>query len=349
MATKKEKSKGLRMNDNQKQKYAELFINALDSMAGAKYKKPWVTPHGGHPANYRHKKPYRGVNDLFLSLLCAMRGWKTCCFLTFDQVTEMGLQLNMVYGKDGMPELNDKGLPVFERPFPVVKKLMTVWRDGVKLSPKEYDELSDEEKEDCHKAFYNRFYNEFNLEQTNFAEVYPEQWKQLTAVPEHDYAEGVRDGVLERIIMEDGGWRCRIEFGGQEAFYSPGQDYIRLPERSQFLGDEQFYGTALHEMAHSTKKDVKRDIGGVFGSEEYAREEFVAELTSACVCSMLGIGKLLDENHVAYVASWRKALKDDTDFIPSVIDYVQTATNYILRHYDKVQKSMEAGELAIAA
>lgn len=38
--TKKEKSNGLRMNDNQKQKYAELFIGALATMESAEWSKP---------------------------------------------------------------------------------------------------------------------------------------------------------------------------------------------------------------------------------------------------------------------------------------------------------------------
>lgn len=349
MATKKENKskKGLRMNDNQKAKYAELFIGALETMESAKWSKPWVAPHQGLPANLEYKKPFKGSNRFFLSMLCAMKGWKTPFFITFDQATEMGLQLNMVYGKDGMPELNDKGLPVFERPFPVLKRLFNVYKDGVKLTMKEYDELDEEEKEKCHKAFYDKFFNEFNLEQTNFAEVYPEKWAKLTEIPKHDYQDGIKDEVLERIIMENQ-WRCDIRFEGHQAFYAPGDDHISLPERSQFLGDEKFYGTALHEMAHSTAPDVKRDLGGMFGTESYAMEEFVAELTSASVGSILGIGKLLDQNHLAYVASWRKALKDDKDFIPKVIDSVQSATNYILRHYEKVQKQMEQ-PLAIAA
>ena len=338
--------KELKMNDKQKAKYAELFISALDTMEVAKWQRPWVSPHHGEPMNYKHKKAYRGSNDFFLSLLCAVKGWKTPLFLTFDQLTDMGLKLNMKLDKDGCPEINDKGLPVFEGSFPVVKMIPTFYKDGQRITAKEYDELDEEEKAKCKKWFSLRCFPEFNLEQTNFKEVYPEKWEKLTTVPRHDYKQGTKDDVLEHIIMEDN-WRCPIRFEGHQAYYAPGGDYVCLPEREQFLGDEKFYGTALHEMAHSTAPDVKREAKGTFGSEDYAMEEFVAELTSACVCSMLGIGKLLEENHIAYVKSWRKALKGDKDFIPKVIDQVQTATNYILRYYEKQQKAMEP--IAIAA
>jgi len=72
----------------------------------------------------------------------------------------------------------------------------------------------------------------------------------------------------------------------------------------------------------------------------------VAELTSAVVCSTLGIGKLLDAQHLTYVESWRKHLRDDKDFIVRVIDDVQKATNYILRVYEE---NKQAATVRVAA
>lgn len=332
--------KMLKMNDQQKQKYAELFQTALDTMEGAEYKMPWVAPQHGEPQNYKHKRPYRGMNNFILTLLCSLKGWETPYFLTFDQLTEMGLSLNLKMGKDGMPVFRDNGMPRYEESFPVVKMLPLFYKDGERITAKEYDELDDDEKDQCRKFFTMRVFAEFNLSQTNFKEKYPDKWDKLTQTPEHEYAEGVRDDILEQMI-EGGDWRCPIEFGGSECYYSPGKDRVFLPHRTDFLGDEQFYGVALHEMAHSTAPDVHRECEGGFGTEAYAMEEFVAELSSACVCSMLGIGKLLDSNHIAYVQSWRKALKTDKDFIPKVIDQVQSATNYILRRYEATAKKME--------
>lgn len=328
------------MNDKQKAKYAELFESALDTMESANYTKPWVAPKHGEPCNYKYQKPYRGMNNFLLTLLCAINGWEVPMFLTFDQLTEMGLSLNFAMDEQGMPLFKDNGMPQFEQSFPVVKMLPTFYKDGERITPKEYDELSEEEKDECRKFFSMRAFPEFNLSQTNFKQLHPDKWETMTAIPPHEYKQGTRDEVLERMIMQ-GEWRCAIEFKGHECYYSPLRDVICLPERSHFLGDERFYATALHEMAHSTAPDVKREVKGHFGSEDYAMEEFVAELSSACVCSMLGIGKLLDENHIAYVQNWRQALHNDKDFIPKVIDDVQRATNFILRHYDAIAKQMQ--------
>ena len=341
-------AKELKMNDKQKQKYAELFIAALDTMEAGKYEMPWVSAHHGRPANYEHRKPYKGMNDFLLTLLCSLKGWETPYFLTFKQIQKLELDLNLRM-KDGMPFIDEKtGCPKYEQSFPVVKVLPTFYRNGERITAKEYDELTPEEQQECRKWFNMHAYAEFNIEQTNFKELFPEKWEALTAVPEHDYKVGTRDDVLEAIIC-GGKWRCPILFGGHEAFYSPKEDHIRLPERSRFLGDERFYSAAIHEMAHSTAKDCGRTEQGMFGDEKYAIEEFVAELTAASVCSMLGLGKLLEKNHIAYVQNWRQALREDMDIIPHVIDAIQKATNYILRCYDKVAKELHPLALPMAA
>lgn len=356
------KKRVLSMSDNMKERYAEMFIKALDSMEGAQWQKPWVTPNNGVPCNlYRQTKPYRKSNAFWLTMLMQIEGWNTPYFLTKTQMKNedgrlkyKGLAANcsIVIGEDGMPAFDDKGMPKMEfaHRFPVVfykPKLRDA--DGNELTEEEFDELTDDEQVNCQRWFVRQWYWVYNIDQTNFRELYPEDYKKWTEVPEHTYEHTGHDDVLERMIT-GGLWRCPIAFGGHKAFYRPSTDAIQLPERGRFLSDEAFYGTAIHEMAHSTMKELKRESGGEFGSEGYATEEFVAELTSACVLSMLGIGKLLDEQHVAYVNNWRKAIRDDKDFIPSVIDHVQRAVNYILNKYETIEKEMEtAAALPMAA
>ena len=343
------KKKLFQMNNEQKAKYAQLFASALDAMEDAQWQKPWVAPKHGAPQNYKYKREYKGINNFLLTLLCAAEGWEVPYFLTFKQVQEAGLSLNMVLDSEGNAVIKDNGMPKFESSFPVVKLMPNYKRNGEYLTRSQYEELTEEEQEECRKWFSMKAFPEFNLSQTNFKVLHPEKWEKLTAVPPHAYKIGERDEVLEKMITM-GEWRCPIMFGGHWAHYDPKADHIRLPQRSHFKGDEMFYAAAIHEMAHSTAPDVKREVKGMFGTESYAMEEFVAELTSACVCSMLGIGRLLDEQHIACVQNWREALRDTkTDFISRVIDQVQSATNYILRHYDAVAKKMNPLALPMAA
>ena len=215
-------------------------------------------------------------------------------------------------------------------------------KDGNKVTLEDYDAMTDEEQAECKRFFSLRVYSVWNIDQTDFATVYPDAYKAMTEVPKHDYETMERDEALERMITM-GGWICPILFGGTSAHFSPREKHIRLPKRETFLGDALFYATAIHEMAHSTKIELKRSeeiTEGVLSDDKYAYEELVAELTSAVVCSTLGIGKLLDKQHLTYVAGWRKRLRDDKDFIVKVIDDVQKATNYILRVYEENRKAI---------
>jgi antirestriction protein ArdC len=71
---------------------------------------------------------------------------------------------------------------------------------------------------------------------------------------------------------------------GDRAAYRPATDTIRLPLRSQFRAADDYYATAFHEAAHSTGHPSRLDRLGIaafdhFGSDRYAREELVAEMT----------------------------------------------------------------------
>jgi antirestriction protein ArdC len=121
-----------------------------------------------------------------------------------------------------------------------------------------------------------------------------------------------------------------INHGGDSAFYQPSSDSIRMPIPSDFNSEASYYATAFHELAHWTgaKSRLDRVFGARFGDSNYAMEELVAELTSAFLCADHGIdGKL---QHVEYLASWLKVLKDDNKAIFKASALAQKATDFIL-------------------
>lgn len=75
-------------------------------------------------------------------------------------------------------------------------------------------------------------------------------------------------------------------------------------------------------MVHSTGAEdqlnrLKPQSG--FGSDEYAREELVAELGSALVCQKYGMTKNLKEDSAAYLKSWLGSLKESPSFIKTTL------------------------------
>lgn len=82
------------------------------------------------------------------------------------------------------------------------------------------------------------------------------------------------DNLIEKQISEQ---KITHYEGGNEAFYRPMDDSIRIPTRDQFVNPIARYATWTHELAHSTKHLLDRPALNKFGSVLYGIEEVVAE------------------------------------------------------------------------
>jgi antirestriction protein ArdC len=135
-----------------------------------------------------------------------------------------------------------------------------------------------------------------------------------------------------RKLVEKAG--ADVRHGGGRAFYSPKEDRIQLPEMASFHDEAAYWATSLHEHAHWTGHKTRLARPGIvnmtgFGSAEYAYEELVAEISASFLCKHAGVQREgLDDQHAAYLASWRKALSDD----PSIIRKAAGEAGKVLRY-----------------
>ena len=100
---------------------------------------------------------------------------------------------------------------------------------------------------------------------------------------------------LDRMIR-DKSWICPIKpTYGNDAYFSISRNEIIVPEPRQFADGESFAGTCFHEMTHSlgTEEYFDRLKPTTFGSDVYATEELVAELSPAQECTRYGMSKNL--------------------------------------------------------
>lgn len=143
---------------------------------------------------------------------------------------------------------------------------------------------------------------------------------------------------------------ARIGWGGNKAFYSPAFDSVQMPPREAFKSADGLYGTLFHELGHWTGHDsrLKRDFTGRFGSEAYAFEELVAELTAAYVCGASGFYAAPREDHAAYLASWLKVLKGDKRAFITAASQAQKAADFILAFGATAEDDLEAEPEAIS-
>lgn len=200
--------------------------------------------------------------------------------------------------------------------------------------------ITDEDGNELTKPHFSlRYYRVFNVKDCE------------GITPKHDFdvEEVEDDGKVvdlheraEQIIKDYLARETSLQFINDEpsdrAYYSPSFDKVVVPMPSQFEQIEEYYSTSFHELTHSTMKksrcDRETDRKGksvAFGSNEYSKEELIAEIGSASLVNICGLETEKSfKNSTAYLESWIKALKGDSNLLISACAKVDDAINYIL-------------------
>lgn len=177
------------------------------------------------------------------------------------------------------------------------------------------------------KIPFLRYYNVFHIDQTEG--IKPKYSKPLPNVAQPDEAAE----AIVRDYLTRSGVRL-IHDEGDRAFYRPSTDSITLPLLAQFKDAAEYYSTLFHEMTHSTGHHSRLDRltkVAAFGSEDYSKEELIAEIGAAALVNYAGLetsGTLT--NSAAYIQSWLKAMQDDKRLIVSASGKAEKAVNLIL-------------------
>ena len=185
----------------------------------------------------------------------------------------------------------------------------------------------DEETGEVKQVPFLRYYNVFHVDQCEGIKA-----RFAAQLPRTANADAAAEAIIRDYVKREGVQMEHVE--GDRAFYRPSTDSITLPLLSQFTETAEYYGTAFHEMVHSTghaKRLARLDTTANFGSEEYSKEELVAEIGSAALvhhCGMETAGSF--RNSVAYVQNWLQVLKNDKRFIVSAAGKADKAVSYIL-------------------
>jgi antirestriction protein ArdC len=81
-------------------------------------------------------------------------------------------------------------------------------------------------------------------------------------------------------------------------------------------------------------------LSGHFGSALYAKEELVAEITSAFVCASLGIVPTV--RHADYIGSWLEVLREDNRAIVRAASAASKAADFLLAFRSDTDNAIEA-------
>lgn len=332
--------------DKALQKFADMMIQRMEEIQ-KDWKKGWTDGFagGGLPQNLSGR-PYVGSNAFLLYLHTSMRHFTAPVYMTIKQIREAGAKIKKGEGS----------VPVFKWGFSIKDE------NGKKVSETDYRAMSQEEQSKCNVRPYLKVYNEWNIDQTNLAEVNREKYDAILNKfkPEvlQDESGMYKNAALDR-MFERQEWVCPIDYKQivPGAYYSPSFDKVVIPRKSQFKisttpeeiykDGMEYYGTAVHEMAHSTghKDRLNRLDNSRFGSPKYAKEELVAELTAALVGTSLGFDNRIRDNNAAYLKSWMTTLRQEPKFIVSVMSDVNKASKMVLENIDKQRIAL--GEKAL--
>lgn len=328
--------------------FTDMMIKRLDEMEKSDWKKPWMPASVQYPRNITGRE-YNARNALLLMLVCEDKGYRYPMFLTRNQINRENYAASgrgFKKDKDGnkLPVVHilkgEKATPVLFSDFYITNK-----ETKKRISFSAYRNLTSEQQKDYEVRSYNKVWNVFNIDQTNIKEARPELYQKLTMPFDRKSAEKTLEGMfrfepIDKMVNE-GLWRCPIiSSESNQAYYSPSKDEIHVPLKSQFKDGELFYGTTLHEMIHSTGKSLSRSLDGGFGSPEYGKEELIAELGSAMVASFFGFAKHIREDSAAYLKSWLDSLRENNDFIKSVMYEVKRSADFTIDRIKKVELSI---------
>jgi len=276
------------------QAFTDRVIEILESGKKLPWSKPWAS-QGGY-RNAITQRPYSGVNVFILMLSAELQGFKSEQWATFKQISEAG-------GK--------------------VKKGSV----GTQIAYFNAVEVEDRDTKERKNIFVRKFFTVFNAEQvegiefTDETPVYAEHSddERKLALENHLFAYAKNEGIA-------------FNTGGDRAYYYPAGDAVQMP--NYFKDVAGYCGVLAHEFIHSTGNQKRLDRFGegalktLEHREEYAQEELVAEMGAGLLCGMFGIESRID-NHVSYLASWLRALKNDKEFIFKAASQAQKAIDFI--------------------
>ena len=304
----------------------DKIIGMLKSASPTDYHRAWKDDVFFIPINYASKKPYRGINRLLLQERIGFAGaFRNPYFLTFKQIKKHKGTLK-------------KGAKGYEVIYYSIRYVVPADKNSGR---KAYSSTNAQKVLDfLHK--YNlpesevtripmiRYYNVYNGADIENIDFKLDELQIGRAVP-----DSVTENRAAQLIVENYPNPPAIKHEGNQAYYNPASDYIKLPKQEQFDTVNDYYRTLFHELTHSTghNKRLNRGIHLMLEKDDYAKEELVAEFGAVFLSAWAGIMWYNNKNHAAYLKGWNSAIKEaknDNKFLMRAASLAQQATDYIL-------------------
>lgn len=297
--------------------YSEITDRIITQMEQGTipWKKPWVA--SGQCVSYATGKPYSLLNQMLLG--------RPGEYLTFNECRKAG----------GFIRKGEKASMVVFWKWIETEDEETIGRErhsgatsgsnSEGLAPRSCG--AERRSRIKREVPFLRYYNVFHISQCENIkprhEILPAQ---------HADADHTADRIIQDYTAREG--VSLHHSAGDRAFYQPLTDSITVPEMKQFVSTAEYYGTIFHELTHSTghsRRLNRLDHTAHFGSEEYSKEELVAEIGASALVHRAGLETDSSfSNSAAYIQNWLTVLRSDKRFIVSASGKAEKAVNLIL-------------------
>jgi antirestriction protein ArdC len=273
------------------QKITDLIIEKLQQGV-VPWQKTWKT---AYPKNFVSGLDYKGINILLLGF----QDYESNFWLTFKQCKDLGGSVK----KD-----EHSSLVVF-------------WKPIVKISEKDLDETT----ADIH--FLLRYYYVFNIAQCSLPDEVLKKRIIMQTNPKLLEAEQI-------ISKYHAPPEIRTDNSIPNPRYLPRLDRVEIQGIDNFNSSDDYYSSLFHELIHSTGARHRLARRGIidtiqFGTENYSKEELVAEIGASYLCNISGIQKTID-NQASYIQNWLQVLNNDNRMVVIAASQAQKACDYIL-------------------
>jgi antirestriction protein ArdC len=210
--------------------------------------------------------------------------------------------------------------------------LVVFWKPIVNISDNIADDLPE-----ASINFILRYYYVFNIAQCNLPDDVLKKKNIMQTNPKIIEAEEIIKGyknppeiITNNIIPSPR--------------YLPRLDRIEIQSIDNFKTSDDYYASLYHEILHSTGNRNRLSRKGImdkiqFGSDEYSKEELIAEIGASYLCNISGIQKTIT-NQVSYIQSWLQVLKNDNRMILTAASQAQKACDYIINNSTTNQKEV---------
>lgn len=302
----------------QRKRTAEILVNAIQNTNLPEWQRGYVFRKQYNPIS---ETRYSKANMIHLMAASLENGWTDPRWVTFPQMKaenqkyiDAGLDPIYVLKKGSKGSLIEFHQECYKDPD--TGKTIPTNRSSDNTN-------SNDVSEESRNTFWvHQYYKVFNAEQF---EKFPPLERDMEDIVRVEQ----RNKFIEN-IMENS--EAPIHFDQVDKnYYIPSKDEIHLVARENWKAPELLYSTALHEIGHSTghPSRLHRNLKGGKGSDDYAREELVAEFTSALLHGTYNLERAEQENNAAYIKGWSKQLLSDPNAFVYAIRDAEKAVQYI--------------------